>query len=161
MLQQLYFIMFCIIFLFQLKNKKVLQYPRILELNDDFSLIKSFIEGDESTFKILVQRHKEKVRNIIYLTLNNTASVDDIAQDVFVTVYKNLKKFRFESQFTTWLYRITINKCKDHIRKMKIRIIATFMEWDVKDENKPLPHPNRKNTYASELVIKLNIRLKR
>jgi RNA polymerase sigma-70 factor (ECF subfamily) len=107
------------------KNKKVLQYPRILELNDDFSLIKRFIEGDESTFKILVQKHKEKVRNIIYLTLNNAASVDDIAQDVFITVYKNLKKFRFESQFTTWLYRITINKCKDHLRKMKIRNFFT------------------------------------
>jgi RNA polymerase sigma-70 factor, ECF subfamily len=103
-------------------KKEVLQpQPRILEINDDFSLIKRFIEGDESTFKILVNRHKEKVRNIIYLTVNRTEFVDDIAQEVFITVYKNLKHFRFESQFTTWLYRITVNKCKDHLRKMKIR----------------------------------------
>ncbi len=109
-----------------MKNKKKnekLPLPQILNLDDDFSLIKRFIEGDESTFRVLVQRHKEKVRNIIYLTLNNHDLVDDIAQEVFLTVYKNLGSFRFESQFTTWLYRITVNKCKDHLRKIKIRQI--------------------------------------
>jgi len=105
------------------KNDEDLPLPQILNLDDDFSLIKRFIEGDESTFSILVQRHKEKVRNIIYLTLSNHDLVDDIAQEVFLTVYKNLGRFRFESQFTTWLYRITVNKCKDHLRKMRIRHI--------------------------------------
>ena len=116
-----------------MKNKKKkpdVQLPQILNLDDDFSLIKRFIDGDDSTFNLLVLRHKEKVRNIIYLTLNNHELVDDIAQDVFITVYKNLKRFRFESQFTTWLYRITINKCKDHLRKIKIRSIFT----PIKDE---------------------------
>ena len=110
---------------FKRKKKVLQQSPRILEIDDDFSLIKRFIEGDESTFKTLVYRHKEKVRNIIYLTMNHSDAVDDIAQEVFITVYKNLKYFRFESQFTTWLYRITINKCRDHLRKMKIRNIFT------------------------------------
>jgi len=108
---------------FKRKNKVLQPQPRILEINDDFSLIKRFIEGDESTFKTLVHRHKEKVRNIIYLTISSPEEVDDIAQEVFITVYKNLKSFRFESQFTTWLYRITVNKCKDHLRKMKTRSI--------------------------------------
>ncbi len=107
------------------EDKEEVTQPQILNLDDDFSLIKRFIEGDESTFSILVQRHKEKVRNIVYLTLSNHDLVDDISQEVFLTVYKNLKKFRFESQFTTWLYRITVNKCKDHLRKMKIRSIFT------------------------------------
>jgi RNA polymerase sigma-70 factor, ECF subfamily len=110
---------------FKRKKKVLQQSPRILEIDDDFSLIKRFIEGDETTFKTLVYRHKEKVRNIIYMTMNYSDSVDDIAQEVFITVYKNLKYFRFESQFTTWLYRITINKCRDHLRKMKIRNIFT------------------------------------
>lgn len=112
------------------RKEKVQQpQPRIIEINDDFSLIKRFIEGDELTFKTLVHRHKEKVRNIIYLTVSKTEYVDDIAQEVFITVYKNLKHFRFESQFTTWLYRITVNKCKDYLRKMKIRsIFVPFKE---------------------------------
>ncbi|MBK7630633.1 MAG: sigma-70 family RNA polymerase sigma factor [Ignavibacteriales bacterium] len=105
------------------EQKENMQQPKILSLDDDFSLIKQFIDGEEVVFSELVKRHKDKVRNIIYLTLSNTDSVDDIAQEVFITVYRHLKNFRFESQFTTWLYRITINKCKDHLRKKNIRSI--------------------------------------
>ncbi|MHB9012778.1 MAG: RNA polymerase sigma factor [Ignavibacteriaceae bacterium] len=137
-----------------MKNKKKktdVQLPQILNLDDDFSLIKRFIDGDESTFNLLVLRHKEKVRNIIYLTLNNHELVDDIAQEVFLTVYKNLKRFRFESQFTTWLYRVTINKCKDHLRKIKIRSIFT----PIKDEEEDLGYstsPDEKD--IAEIVRK-------
>jgi RNA polymerase sigma-70 factor (ECF subfamily) len=133
------------------RKGKVLQpQPRIIELNDDFSLIKRFIDGDESTFKTLVQRHKEKVRNIIYLTISRTESVDDIAQEVFITVYKNLKHFRFESQFTTWLYRITVNKCKDHLRKLKIRGIFV----PVKENEEPGYNHINDNIDVSEIVRK-------
>lgn len=104
-------------------EKNNMEQPKILVLDDDFSLIKRFIDGEEAVFAELVKRHKDKVRNIIYLTLTNSDLVDDIAQEVFITVYKNLKNFRFESQFTTWIYRITINKCKDYLRKKNIRKI--------------------------------------
>ena len=119
------------------KKKDDLQNPQILSLDDDFSLIKRFIEGDETTFRLLVQRHKDKVRNLTYLTLGNSDAVDDIAQEVFLTVYKNMNKFRFESQFSTWLYRITINKCKDHLRKKRIRNIFTSIK---EDEQEPVYH---------------------
>jgi len=122
------------------KKKKELLYPQILNLDDDFSLIKRFIDGDQSTFNTLVQRHKEKVRNIIYLTIGNHDLVDDIAQEVFLTIYKNLHNFRFESQFTTWLYRITVNKCKDHLRKIKIRNIFSPIK-DTEEELSYYPHP--------------------
>jgi len=95
--------------------------PQILQLDDDFTLVKRFVDGQESTFNQLVVRHKEMVRSIIYITVNHADYIDDIAQDVFVKIYKNLKHFRYESQFSTWVYRITINKCKDHLRKLKIR----------------------------------------
>ena len=95
--------------------------PQILQLDDDFTLVKRFVDGQESAFNQLVVRHKEMVRSIIYITVNHADYIDDIAQDVFVKIYKNLKHFRYESQFSTWVYRITINKCKDHLRKLKIR----------------------------------------
>jgi RNA polymerase sigma-70 factor, ECF subfamily len=128
---------------FRKLRKKNLIYPKIFSLDDDFYLIKKFIEGDESSFKVLLNRHKEKVRNLIYLTLNGSESVDDIAQDVFITVYRNLNKFRFESQFTTWLYRITVNKCKDHLRKKKIRSLflpikdAEEIHYEPEQHNNP------------------------
>jgi RNA polymerase sigma-70 factor (ECF subfamily) len=133
------------------KSKKELQYPQILQLDDDFSLIQRFIEGDESTFKTLVQRHKDKIRNIIYLMLSTSDSVDDIAQDVLITVYKNLKSFRFESQFSTWLYRITVNKCKDHLRRVKIRSIFSSIN---NDEQHPSYTPSPENKDVSEIVHK-------
>lgn len=149
---------------FKRKKKVLNSSPKILEINDDFSLIKRFIEGDETTFRTLVYRHKERVRNIIYLTINYSDSVDDIAQEVFITVYKNLKYFRFESQFTTWLYRITVNKCKDHLRKMKIRSIFIPSKeieeekgYNQIDENLDVPDIVRKA--ISKLPEKLRVPL--
>jgi len=90
---------------------------------EDISLIQAFIEGDQSTFSKLVAKHKDKVRNLVFLTLGDNNSIDDISQDVFVSIYKKLGDFRFESKFTTWLYRITLNKCRDYLRKKKVRSI--------------------------------------
>jgi RNA polymerase sigma-70 factor, ECF subfamily len=141
---------------FRKLKKRNLQYPKIFSLDDDFYLIKKFIEGDESSFKVLLNRHKEKVRNIIFLTMNNAESVDDIAQDVFITVYKNLNNFRFESQFTTWLYRITVNKCKDYLRKKKIR--SVFLP--IKDSEDAGYEPEHvQNTDVAEIVHKAISRL--
>lgn len=107
-----------------------MEQPKILTLDDDFSLIKRFNEGEKEVFRILINRHKEKVRNIIFITLSELDAIDDIAQEVFITVFKNLKNFRYESQFTTWLYRITINKCKDYLRKKKVRKIFSSVDED-------------------------------
>ena len=104
------------------ENNELIQ-PQILKLDDDFTLVKRFVDGDKSTFRLLLQRHKDKVRNIVFLTIGESDVIDDISQEVFITVYKNLKNFRFESQFTTWLYRITVNKSKDYLRKKNIRKI--------------------------------------
>lgn len=130
------------------EKKENMEQPKILTLDDDFSLIKRFIDGDETSFNELLKRHKEKVRNIIYLTLSNTDSVDDIAQEVFITVYRHLRNFRFESQFTTWLYRITINKCKDHLRRKNIRRI--FLP--LKDEEPILTSFNE--DYDIKLIVR-------
>jgi RNA polymerase sigma-70 factor (ECF subfamily) len=131
-------------------KKEELQQPQILNLDDDFSLVRRFIEGDTNTFSVLVKRHKEKVRNIIYLTISNGSVVDDIAQEVFITVHKNLKNFRFESQFTTWLYRITVNKCKDHLRKLQVRrIFLPIKEAEDRSENVN----NLESENVSEIVM--------
>ncbi len=132
-----------------LKKRKKLQQPQILSLDDDFSLIKRFIEGDESVFGTLVRRHKEKVRNIAYITLGDSSNVDDITQEVFLTVYKNLNSFRFESLFTTWLYRVTVNKCKDHLRKKRIRSIFIPIK---EEEVDPFYSPTAENRDVAQIV---------
>jgi len=143
------------------ENDKDLQQPQIASIDDDYSIIRQFIEGDKSVFQILVKRHKEKVRNIIYLTMNNSALVDDIAQDVFITIYRNLKHFRFESQFTTWLYRITVNKCKDYLRRMNVRKIFSPLDEGIEISEYPSPVENRDITkIVTEAISKLPVKLR-
>ncbi len=143
------------------KENTELPQPQILKLDDDFSLVKRFIDGDESTFRLLVQRHKEKVRNIIYLTLGDSDAVDDIAQEVFITVYKNLKNFRFESLFTTWLYRITVNKCKDYLRKKNVRkIFVPIKEASRKLSNDSITEKNDISKFVMNAISKLPQKLK-
>ncbi len=128
----------------------------ILTLDDDFSLIHRFIKGDELAFKTLVIRHKEKVRNIIYLMLGNTDHLDDIAQEVFISVFRKLDTFKFESQFSTWLYRITVNKCKDHLRKVKIRnLFSSFNSDD--DSNSSHPASDIKDDFDVRDIVKENL----
>jgi len=107
-------------------------------VDEDFILIKRFIKGEEATFRTLVLRHKEKVRNLVFITLGDTDYVDDISQDVFINVYHKLGEFRFESKFTTWLYRITVNKCRDYLRKKKVRsIFVPIGDYDREYPTKP------------------------
>jgi len=102
--------------------------------DSDFVLIRSYIDGDEKAFATLLNLHKDKVRNLIFLTLGDADFVDDISQDVFISVYHKIKEFRFESKFTTWLYRITVNKCRDYLRKKRVRSIFT----PIKDSHEEL-----------------------
>ena len=121
------------------------------EQDEDFILIRSFISGNEDAFTKLVMRHKEKVRNLVFLTLGDADNVDDISQDVFINVFHKINDFRFESKFTTWLYRITVNKCRDYLRKKRVRSIFvpikdTTIEPSVKghSDNPDLPGLVRK-----------------
>lgn len=145
-----------------IKKRKSVPDPQILKLDDDFTLVKRFIDGEESAFNQLVARHKERVRNIIYITINHAGFVDDIAQDVFVKVYRNLHHFRFESQFSTWIYRITINKCKDHLRKIKVRrmFIPLLDSFDKADQFKNETEESDTSEIVRNAISKLPERLK-
>ncbi len=92
-----------------------------LDEKSDDVLITLFQSGEEEVFRILVERYTQRVRNLIYSIFNEASVVDDIAQEVFIRVYEALPRFRFESSFYTWLYRITVNKSRDELRKRRTR----------------------------------------
>ena len=70
-------------------------------------------------FRILVEKHQEKVRNTCFHFVNNPQDADDVAREVFVQVYQSLEHFRNESEISTWIYRIAVNKSMDFLRKKK------------------------------------------
>ncbi|MGA7161150.1 MAG: sigma-70 family RNA polymerase sigma factor [Bacteroidota bacterium] len=92
-----------------------------LDRKSDDVLITLFQSGEEEAFRYLVERYNQRVRNLIYSIFNESSVVDDIAQEVFIRVYEALPRFRFESSFYTWLYRITVNKSRDELRKKRAR----------------------------------------
>ena len=82
---------------------------------DDESLIALFLGGDRRAFDALVMRHMDMVFNLCYNITGDYDEANDSAQDVFISVYKNLGKFEKRSAFTTWLYRIAVNTCRNRL----------------------------------------------
>ncbi|MFZ1729794.1 MAG: sigma-70 family RNA polymerase sigma factor [Bacteroidota bacterium] len=93
---------------------------RVEDMGDDI-LITRFQAGDEHAFRLLMERHSERVRNLIFSIFHSAELIDDLTQDVFIKVYRALAQFRFDAAFSTWLYRIAVNHCRDEIRKRKLR----------------------------------------
>lgn len=103
------------------------------EQKSDDTLIALFQNGEKAVFRYLVERYQERVRNLIFSIFNDSQLVDDLSQEVFVKVYEALPNFRFQSSFYTWLYRITVNKSRDEIRKKKVKKIFAFGMFDNDD----------------------------
>ncbi|MCK6528707.1 sigma-70 family RNA polymerase sigma factor [Myxococcota bacterium] len=80
---------------------------------EDEELIRRFLDGDRSAYEALVRRHQDRVFSTCFRLLRDRAVAEEVAQDVFVNVYRNLHRFRGDSRFTTWLYRVAINHCKN------------------------------------------------
>lgn len=83
----------------------------------DTDLVARAAAGDGSAFRVLVERHRAMVYRIAYQFAGNHHDAEDIAQDVFLKVYRGLDRFRHDAQLTSWLYRIVMNVCIDHRRR--------------------------------------------
>lgn len=106
------------------------------EQKSDDALIMLFQSGEQEVFRFLVERYREKVRNVIYSIFNDPDQVDDISQEVFIKVYHALPNFRFESSFYTWVYRIAVNKCRDELRKKKVKRFFSFHSFETTTNTK-------------------------
>lgn len=84
---------------------------------DEKDWVRRSKEGDEEAFGVLVQKYKTKVYHLAYSLTQNAQAADDLAQEVFIKAYFALDKFREQSEFGTWIYRIAVNHCRDFLRK--------------------------------------------
>ncbi len=84
-------------------------------------LIRAAQGGDPGAFEQLVRAYDQNVLRMAQNLLHSEEDARDIYQEVFLRVYRNLPKFRFDCSFSTWLYRIVTNLCLDLIRKRKVR----------------------------------------
>jgi RNA polymerase sigma-70 factor (ECF subfamily) len=88
---------------------------------DEPALIRAAQEGDQDAFEQLVRAYDQSVLRLAMHLLRSPEDAQDVYQEAFLRVYRNLPNFRFDCSFHTWLYRIVTNLCLDHMRKRKTR----------------------------------------
>lgn len=86
---------------------------------NDQHYINLIIEGDTKAFAVLVDRYKDLVYTLTIRMLKNREEAEEVAQDTFIKVYKSLLKFKGDSKFSTWVYKIAYNTCLDRLKKNK------------------------------------------
>ncbi|MBE0432068.1 RNA polymerase sigma factor [candidate division WOR-3 bacterium] len=90
----------------------------------DEDLLKRAALGDEHSFEQLLSRYQQAVFNTIYHYTGNREDVQDLAQEIFVKVWRNAAKFKGKSKFSTWLYRIVVNHCLNYRRKNRHKNVS-------------------------------------
>jgi len=104
----------------------------------DHELIRRAQEGEERAFELLVRRHQERAYRVARSLVANREDARDLAQEAFLRVFRNLERFDFEHEFTTWLYRIVTNLAIDQLRKRRPVVSTTSgedeAERDLPDE---------------------------
>ncbi len=101
----------------------------------DQFLIQSTLEGDVKAFAHLVKKYQDYVFTLVYRMLKTREEAEEVAQDVFIKVYKSLKDFKGEAKFTTWLYRIAYRTTLDYIRKNKKREKTNVLLEEITESN--------------------------
>lgn len=119
---------------------------------DESELIRSAQKGDQDAFAELVRSHDKNVLRLAFNLLRSAEDANDIYQETFLRVHKNLHTFRFDCSFHTWLYRIVTNLCLDALRKKRVRreedsVIETSEgvvdRMDTLEEERPQGDPQR------------------
>lgn len=120
-------------------------------------LIQQLRNGEEPAFRWLVETYRNKVYNTVLNILQDKPEAEDTAQDVFIQLYESIAQFKEESSLSTWIYRITIRKALDKIRRRKARQrlqqIVLWRQPRQQQEDKSFDHPgivlDKKETAAA------------
>ncbi len=120
---------------------------------NEVELIEKIKRGERDLFKELVDKYKDMVFNICFGFVKNKEDAEDITQDVFFTIYKNIKVFKFESKISTWIYRIAVNRSLNHIRNRKLSRIFNKISLKEESEGKEAEIPAAQDSSADFKVI--------
>ena len=104
-----------------------------MSIIDDIEIINRVLEGDTNAFSEIISKYQDMVFRYVYYQFNNYDEALDITQDIFITVLEALGTFRQESKFSTWLYSIMVNHCKNY-RKKKNRYSTVPLKITKGDE---------------------------
>jgi len=126
----------------------------------DKELIDQLIEGDEPAFRMVVEEYKRTVLNCCFRFVKNYETAEDLTQDVFVEVFRSIKKFKGNSKLSTWIYRIAVTKSIDYLRFQKRKKRFAFLSsLSGEDQMEELIIKDNGNNPEIELERKERIRV--
>jgi RNA polymerase sigma factor (sigma-70 family) len=108
-------------------------------------LIVQLQQGNNAAFKRLVDECQHMVYNTALGFLQNEDDADDLTQDVFIQVHQSISSFKGESKLSTWLYRITVTKCLDHIKRSRTKKRFAFVQRLLGLSSEEVIHPKEFN----------------
>ncbi|MEP6804108.1 MAG: sigma-70 family RNA polymerase sigma factor [Flavobacterium sp.] len=85
----------------------------------DQHYIDKILQGETNSFAVLVDRYKDMIFSLAHKMIKNREEAEEVAQDTFIKVYNSLNKFKGDSKFSTWIYKIAYNTCLDRLKKNK------------------------------------------
>jgi len=97
-----------------------------MALNSDTQLIAKYLKDDEQSLEILIKRYLRPIYSFVYRYVGDQQEAEDITQEVFVKVWRNLKKFNRNKKFKTWIFSIAKNTSIDWLRRKKNRPFSNF-----------------------------------
>lgn len=104
----------------------------------DYELVQKCLNGEKQYFSELITRHKNLVYSVVLKMINNQEDANDLAQEVFIKVYKNLDKYFPDFKFSTWIIKITTNHVIDYRRKKKYETVCMEeVEYKLVSETTP------------------------
>lgn len=92
---------------------------------NEYILIEDIKKGSEEAFVEIVDKYKKKIVSLCYSYTNDLAIAEDLSQEVFISFYKGIYAFRGDSSLSTYLYRITVNKCLSYKKKSSLKEVVT------------------------------------
>lgn len=95
---------------------------------DDDELMSRLQAGEERALDALMDRWQMPLRRFLYRYLHNEADACDLAEETFVRIYRNREKFRPGAKFSTWMFSIALNLCRDHARRRRTRPVVMLDE---------------------------------
>jgi len=108
--------------------------------NSDEFLIERFKNNDADVFSELVNRYKKRAYYLAYNMLSNETDAEDVSQEAFLRVYKNIGSFRGTSSFRTWFYTIIVNLCRSHLRH---RYLVSRFSFHFKEKDEMSDDPEK------------------
>jgi RNA polymerase sigma-70 factor (ECF subfamily) len=102
-------------------------------------LVRRLKQGEPRAFQEMVHTYQHRVYGLVYRMLGNRHEAEDIAQDVFIAVFRHVANFRGDSRFYTWIFRIATNHCKNRLKYLKGRHAAARLEYE--DTPEAAMHP--------------------